>query len=715
MDTLLRSPKKRLRMTQLRILVAEDDVLVAEDLREALEEMGHDVVAVVHRGEDVTRTARDKAVDLALLDIKMPGMLDGIDVGRRLRRELEIPVIFVTAYADDVTVRRAGASDPFGYLVKPVDPRALHTTIEIAAQRHARERLLREALREMEKEGFEGDDAPVHYRTLFRESPAAIAISALSSGRILDVNRRFQDLFGWDRHESVGETLDTLGIWSGEKDRDRIRELLESDGRVRRLRTSLRNREGDDLEVDLSAEILALGTDKALLTSFHDVTERAAAEVELQRMALYDTLTGLPNRNLFRDRLRHALDRARREGRGVGVLFVDLDGFKAVNDTLGHEAGDEILELVAQRILGAVRDEDTVARLGGDEFTVILEEDPSLSGAEAAARRIRAAMIPPFQAQGRTLSLTASVGVAVTRNGEIAAQDLVHSSDMAMYAAKQNGGDGQSVLLPDRDPSATRSLRLNDDLTRAVVTDEIGVSYQPVVAMDTGRIVGAEALVRWDHPDRGVLSPHILLASAEDAGLGPALGARVMDLACRQMAEWRDQVVVPDFVLSVNLSLSQLTAGGLGDEISRILREHDLPPNMLMVEISQGELLPALRILRGLRDRGIRVAVDDFGTGLSRFSHFRRLEVDAVKLDRSFVGRVGEEKADVAILRSAIVLAEGLGIQVVAEGVETGVQRNQLLSLGCTLGQGFFFSRPLQPRDFGELLTQSGTGVSPLL
>lgn len=507
-------------MTQLRILVAEDDVLVAEDLREALEEMGHEVVAVVHRADDVTRTAREKAVDLALLDIKMPGMLDGIDVGRRLRRELEIPVIFVTAYADDVTVRRAGASDPFGYLVKPVDGRTLHTAIEIAAQRHARERLLREALREMEKEGFEGDDAPVHYRALFRERPAAIAISALSSGRILDVNRRFQDLFGWDRHESVGETLDTLGIWSGEKDRDRIRELVESDGRVRRLRTSLRNREGDDLEVDLSAEILALGTEKALLTSFHDVTERAAAEVELERMALYDTLTGLPNRNLFRDRLRHALDRVRREGRGVGVLFVDLDGFKEVNDTLGHEAGDEILELVAQRILGAVRDEDTVARLGGDEFTVILEKDPSLSGAEAAARRIRAAMLPPFQVQGRTLSLTASVGVAVTRNGEIAAQDLVHSSDMAMYAAKQNGGDGQSVLLPDRDPSATRSLRLNDDLTRAVVTDEIGVSYQPMVAMDTGRIVGAEALVRWDHPERGVLSPHILLASAGHAHVG---------------------------------------------------------------------------------------------------------------------------------------------------------------------------------------------------
>lgn len=701
-------------MTPLRILVAEDDVLVAEDLRQTVEEMGHEVVAVVHRGDDVTRMAREKAVEMALLDIKMPGMLDGIDVGRRLRRELEIPVIFVTGYADDVTVRRAGASDPFGYLIKPVNARELHTAIEIASQRHTRERLLREALREMEDGGVQGGDASVHYRALFQESPAAIAISTLNSGRILDVNRRFQDLFGWGRHESVGETLDTLGIWTGEKDRDRIRELLESDGRVRRLRTSLRAREGDAIEVDLSAEILTLGTEKALLTSFHDVTERAAAEVELERMALYDSLTGLPNRNLFRDRLHHALDRARREGRGVGLLFVDLDGFKEVNDSLGHEAGDGILERVAQRILGAVRDEDTVARLGGDEFTVILEEDPSLSGAEAAARRIRAAMIPPFQIRGRTVSLTASVGVAVTRDGEIAAQELVHSGDMAMYAAKRNGGDGQSVLLPDRDPSATRSLQLNHDLTRAVVTDEIGVSYQAVVAMDTGRIVGAEALARWDHPEQGVLSPHVLLASAEDAGLGPALGARVMDLGCRQMAEWRDRIG-SDFVLSVNLSLFQLTPGGLDEEIARILREHELPPDMLMLEISQAELLPALRIIRSFRDRGMRVAVDDFGTGLSRFSHFRRLEVDAVKLDRSFVGRLGDEKADAAILRSAVVLAEGLGLQVVAEGVETGVQRNQLLSLGCSLGQGFFFSRPLQARDFGELLAGSEKGSSQLL
>jgi len=696
-------------MTQLRVLVAEDDVLVAEDLREALEEMGHHVAVVLHRSDDVVRTAREEEVDLALLDIRMPGKMDGVDVGRRLRDKLEIPVIFVSAYADDDTLRRAGASDPFGYLVKPVDFQELRSAIEVGLERHARERLLREALEEVERAPVfrQDDETSGSYRTLFRQSPAAIAIASLKDGRILDVNQRFQELFGWRREQSVGETADSLGLWAQPDDRERLWERVTSEGRIHGLRTSLRTRSGETREVDLSAEVQNLGSEKALLMAFHDLTEQTATAVQLERMALYDSVTGLPNRNLFRDRLRHALERGGREGQGVAVLFVDLDGFKKVNDTMGHEAGDEVLELVAQRILGSIRDEDTVARLGGDEFTVILEKDPSLAGAEAAARRIRASMLPPFQIQGRSVRLTASIGIAVSRSGDATAQELVHSSDMAMYAAKRNGGDRHRVFVADGGSASTRSLRLSEDVKRAVATDEIAVSYQPIVELDTARVVGAEALVRWDHPERGMLSPGILLTAAEQVGLGPAVAARVIDLACGQIGSWRDRLP-PDFVMCVNLSAFQLSDLGLEEEMVRILGEHDVPPGMLMIEIVQEELLPALRMVRGFRERGIRVAVDDFGTGLARFSHFRRLEVDAIKLDRSFVGGLGERPADSAIIRSAVVLAEGLGLDLIAEGVESPVQRRELLSLGASLGQGFYFSRPLQPRDFREFLEEGG-------
>ncbi|MFP3947371.1 MAG: putative bifunctional diguanylate cyclase/phosphodiesterase [Longimicrobiales bacterium] len=699
-------------MTQFRILVAEDDVLVAEDFRETLETMGHVVAAVLHSTEDLVRIAREQAVDLALLDVRLPGNLDGIDAARMLRDKLDIPVIFVTAHADDVTLRRARESDPFGYLVKPVDFGELDRAIEIAMQRHARERLLREAIREVERAPvFRQDENPSDpYHTLFHRSPAAITIASLKDGRLLDVNQRFQELFGWRREEAVGETADSLGLWAHAEDRERLWERVTSEGRIHGLRTTLRTRDGESREVDLSAEVQTLGSEKALLTAFHDVTEHAAAAGELQRMALYDSLTGLPNRNLFRDRLKHALDRAGREGQGVAVLFVDLDGFKAVNDSLGHDAGDEVLELVAQRILGSVRDEDTVARLGGDEFTVILEKDPSRSGAEAAARRIRAAMLPPFQLRGRTVHLTASIGIALSRSGGVTAQELVHSSDMAMYAAKRNGGDRHRVFVADGDSSTTRGMWLTRDVKRAVASDEIAVSYQPIVTLESGRIVGAEALVRWDHPERGMLSPGILLAAAEELGLGPAVASRVMDLACEQVAAWREALPL-DFVMSVNLSAFQLSDLGLEEEVTRILGAHGVPPEMLMIEIVQEELLQALRTVRGFRERGIRVAVDDFGTGLARFSHFRGLEVDALKLDRSFVAGLDEGGADAAVIRSIMVLADGLGLGVVAEGVETAVQQNELLSLGCSVGQGFYFSRPLQPRDFAEFLTESGEGV----
>ena len=438
------------------------------------------------------------------------------------------------------------------------------------------------------------------------------------------------------------------------------------------------------------------------------VLERMRVEETLSHQALHDPLTGLPNRSLFLDRLSHALFRLQREQGLIAVLFLDLDGFKMVNDSLGHEAGDELLIVLADRLRSALRPNDTVARFGGDEFTVLCEELGSVDEALAIARRLAdVAAVPVVIGEGLDVELTASVGIAFSR-GEGTPEGLLRDADVAMYRAKEEGPDRCEIFDAALHARATQRLATIGALRNAVERDEFRLLYQPQVDLTDGRIVGVEALVRWQHPERGLLGAMDFIPLAEESQLVVPIGDWVIAEACRQAARWRAEFAFP-LKVSVNVSARQLAYGNLADSIRTALTATDTPAEALCLEITENVLMSDaefyLEALIGLKFLGVSLAVDDFGTGYSSMEYLQRFPLDVLKIDKAFVDGLGSGDGRVrAIPRAVIALARDLGMAVVAEGVETEEQTGELIRLGCRYAQGYYFARPQPPDLVSELL-----------
>jgi diguanylate cyclase (GGDEF)-like protein len=426
---------------------------------------------------------------------------------------------------------------------------------------------------------------------------------------------------------------------------------------------------------------------------------------QLIREAFRDALTGLPNRALFMDRLSHALTRAERCGSNLAVLFLDLDRFKILNETLGQEVGDCLLREVAQRIAACLRPEDTVARLGGDEFGLLLEDTVELAGATAVAERVSAEIQRPFVVDGRDILISASIGIALTRGGSMQPDEVLHNADLAMYQAKAEGRARYELYQPGLSVSTRERLDLQSDLRTAGARQELSLRYQPVVTLASVRAVEVEALIRWDHRRRGALLPADFIALSEESGLMVPMGQWVLREACRQTRAWQKDVPL---IVGVNLSASQFERDALPDEIAQILRETDLDSSRLQLEISEAVLMrddpKMLDRLEALKKIGVRLAIDDFGTGYASLSYLKRLPVDCLKIDRSLIKGIGFDNEDTAIIRAVVTLARSLGITVTAEGVETTEQLAQLRALGCEQGQGYYFARPVSADRLPELL-----------
>ncbi|HEV2092089.1 MAG TPA: EAL domain-containing protein, partial [Rubrobacter sp.] len=445
-----------------------------------------------------------------------------------------------------------------------------------------------------------------------------------------------------------------------------------------------------------------------------DVTERRALEERLEHQALHDSLTGLPNRRLFVDRLRQALRRTRRKQNRVAILFTDLDGFKVVNDSLGHDTGDRLLVEVAKRLGSCLRPEDTLARFGGDEFTILIEDVEAPDGAVRVAERITDELREPFTLNGRELYVAASIGVALGSDGTKDAEKLLREADTAMYRAK-NQGSGYEVFDPAMHDRAVNRLELENDLRRAIEENEFVVHYQPILNLQSGDLSGLEALVRWEHPERGLLNPDEFVPVAEESGLVVPMGELVLEEACRQAVAWqREFPRNPPLAVSVNLSGRQLRRPDLHEIIGRALKESGLPASSLGLNITETVYIGALDANTAALDRlkalGIRVSLDDFGSGYSSLSYLKRLPADILKIDKSFTKGLGVEVEDTAIVQTVVDLAHILGMEVVAEGVEIGEQETLLKEMGCDMAQGFFFSKPLPPEaasDFLNFIHQS--------
>jgi diguanylate cyclase (GGDEF)-like protein/PAS domain S-box-containing protein len=481
----------------------------------------------------------------------------------------------------------------------------------------------------------------------------------------------------------------------------------------------MRHADGSSRHVDtIVSNLMADATVGGVVFNTRDVTDRRMLEEQLEHRAFVDSLTGLPNRAVFRDRLDHALARSARRSDVLVVLLLDLDRFKFVNDSLGHDAGDELLVAVGGRIKDCSRSSDTVARLGGDEFAILLEDTASEGAAVALAGRLLEALTSPFEVRGREVFIGASIGIALHTGASGQPDELIRNADTAMYAAKGAGKGRCVVFQPAMHQRTLEFFEVQADLQRALVRGEFVLHYQPIVDLATGALRGVEALVRWLHPTRGLIMPGGFIPVAEETGMIVPLGVWVLGEACRQAGEWRDRFPGASAMsMSVNLSMRQLLEPDLVPRVAEVLRETGLDPRHLILEITEGSLLQDVgetsAKLSDLKDLGTRLALDDFGTGSSSLGHLRQFPIDVLKIDKSFVDGLGAAGSDAsALVRAIIELARTLRLTTVAEGIESGEQLAELRLAGCNLGQGYLFARPLA-REGLENVLRTGDVLLP--
>jgi diguanylate cyclase (GGDEF)-like protein/PAS domain S-box-containing protein len=556
------------------------------------------------------------------------------------------------------------------------------------------------------------------FRSLIQNSSDVVAVVG-TDGVTYYVSPAVERILGYKPQDALDHSVFTPPIMHPD-DIERVRRvfgwLTGRPGASAKADFRLRHADGRWIHVETIAKNLL--TDPSIggiVVNYRDITERKSFEEQLRHQAFHDPLTDLPNRALFMDRLRHALVRMKRRKKPAAVLFLDLDNFKLVNDSLGHEAGDRLLVSVAQRLRGCLRTEDTAARFGGDEFTILLEDVRHAGDAVRVARQITRALNAPFALEGREVFINASIGIALSTSGSERPTDLLRNADAALYRAKASGKAACEVFDAATNTLTLERLDLEADLRRAIERGELAVHYQPQLELPTGRIVGWEALVRWKHPERGLLPPPAFLSVAEETGLITQIGNLVLEEACRQAKEWQEErhpTADTSLKISVNISARQLQhPDELVGEVVRVLEDTALAPDTLVLEITESMIMEGadynVDVLGRLKDLGVRVAVDDFGTGYSNLAYLKRFPMDMVKIDKSFVDGLGEKPEDTAIVKAVISLARALGLRTVAEGIETTEQLERLRDLGCELGQGYYFSGALPAYEANALLLAS--------
>jgi diguanylate cyclase (GGDEF)-like protein/PAS domain S-box-containing protein len=476
--------------------------------------------------------------------------------------------------------------------------------------------------------------------------------------------------------------------------------MLRKDGSVR------------DVEAVVSNQ-LARTSVGGYVTNVRDITERKKFEELLSHRALHDPLTGLANRQLILDRADRMLVRARRDGQPVAAFFVDLDNFKDANDSLGHEAGDRLLQSVASRLVGLLRSSDTVGRLGGDEFVILAEGISLADGPKAIAERIRQVLRPPFFIEGfESLPITVSASVGIAVGDRQSAQDLLRDADIALYRAKGSGRDQSVVFQEAMHVAASDRLTLRTELDSALASDEYRLLYQPIVDLEHLQMRGVEALIRWEHPTKGTMSPDKFIPVLEDTGDIVEVGRWVLNEACRQLADWRS--AGHDLTMSVNASMRQLDSSGFVDDVRTALETYGLAPSSLIIEITESVLMKdanaTVARLHRLKELGVLLAIDDFGTGYSSLAYLRQFPVDVLKIDRSFVAEMSGSPDAAALIHTLVELGHTLGLVTLAEGIEQTGQIDGLRSEHCDHGQGFFFSRPVGPAEIENLLARLDLG-----
>ena len=574
-----------------------------------------------------------------------------------------------------------------------------------------------------ERFGRELQESEAHFRGAFDHAAIGMALVGLD-GRWLRVNDSLCRLIGYSSEELLAMRYqDVTHPHDLSANETQAVALLEGTTPSFQLEKRYVHKQGDAVWVTLSVSLVrtAAGEPIHFIKQVQDITDRKRAEQQLQHDAFHDGLTGLPNRALFMDHLSHAVARAsRRSDFHFAVLFLDCDRFKVINDSLGHLLGDELLIEMAARLRSCVREIDSIARLGGDEFTILLEDISHPIDTEEILGRIQEALMQPFELGGHEVFTSASIGVAPSITGYERAEDILRDADTAMYRAKHQGKARYVMFDRSMHESATKLLQVETDLRRAVERGEFLLHYQPIVSLATEEITGFEALVRWQHPVLGMISPLDFIPVAEETGMIVQIGRWVIREACRQMREWQMlSAAAGKLFVSVNISGKQFSQPELVQEIVAIVREAGIDARSVKAEVTESLLMENMEVasakLEELRQFGIEVSIDDFGTGYSSLSYLHRLPIDTLKIDRSFVMRMNGNDENTEIVRTVVTLARSLEMKVVAEGVETGEQKTLLQALQCDSGQGYLFSQPLEASAVSKLLSDKATLLDDII
>ena len=549
----------------------------------------------------------------------------------------------------------------------------------------------------------------------FHSSPDAITISDYATGCYLEVNDGFTRLTGYSSAEVIGRSPYELGIWDDNSKRQAMLDELQEKGRISNREVLGRSRRGELLNVEVSIEPITLNDTACLLLTARDISQLKTAQAQVRHLAYHDPLTNLPNRALLMDRLSQQSNRLKGHTQRGALLFLDLDHFKHINDSLGHPVGDAVLKIITARLEASVRSEDTVARLGGDEFVVLLSGlegslDTVTQAVRTTADTLRELLAEPMFLDGQRLQVTPSIGIALIPDHGSSPADLLKRADIALYRAKDSGRNTTQIFHPDMQAAASERMRMENDLRTALARNEFSLHFQPQVDAQHKRVVGAEALVRWQHPTLGAQSPTVFIKILEESGLILEVGTWILDEACRAFGQLLSEGLIDPYAFSVcvNISPRQFRQSNFVERVQRSVLAHHLPCSMLKLEITEGIVIQNLEDtiakMHQLREMGVSFAMDDFGTGFSSLTHLKRLPVDTLKIDQSFVRDAIHDPNDAEIIRAIVAMARSLKLKVVAEGVEQAQQLQFLQSLDCHVYQGYLHSRPMPLAQFRQLL-----------
>lgn len=678
-------------MSKNRLMIVEDEVLVAKDISSRLIQMGYEVCCTAGKGSEAVEKAISHRPDLILMDIHLGDNIDGIEAAGIIHQSYHVPIIFCSAYSNTETLGRAKITAPYGYILKPFGNRELEINIEIALYKHRAERQLRETEERLNT-------------TLHNISEGVIATD--TEGRAFLVNSVAESLVGLQVGETKGipitQMLELKDFETDSHSLDLKAQVLNRGENVWNSRQYLVRRNGSEVPIEVSANVVRDNRDEiiGMVISIRDISQQINYERKIRRNAVFDSLTNLPNRTLFLDRVGQAISRAQ-QGRNYSfsVLFIDLDQFRVINEGQGHRAGDELIIDVSHRIGDALKHADTLSRFSGEIFAVLLDNIESLEDVMDTCNLIQSGFSGGFTVDNRAIDISSSMGIVLHKSSYLHAEDMIRDANTAMHRAKSETKGTYVVFDHEMHHKTLRYIKWREEMQKAIDTEAFEVHYQPIVSPTCGKVYSLEALLRWKSDKYGYISPAEFIPIAEDTGLICAIGEWVMDTVCKQIKTWQNEHSL-SIRVAVNLSANQFEQESLPSQINQILEKNDVPPELFAVELTEGVTMQnidtSIKILHELKSTGIDISIDDFGTGHSSLTYLKQFPINTLKIDRSFVVDITHSSDDQAIAQAIIALGQKLHLNVLAEGVETKEQLDFLMENGCELIQGHYFS-PAMP------------------